>query len=147
MTTNTRSDVPWDKFPPHAKILSQFAWYKMRHKQIKSRFIRLAHSRRKPLIMLDALERDAKILYEDAGQEFRRPIDDVLRLIERDGHFFVAQDGFATKLQCCGALLELCHADTLAYLGRDRNKLVDATMCAGGIQGYVRDGFAHNQVI
>lgn len=103
-------------------------------------------ARRKPLVMLDALAKDAKILYQDAGQEFRRPIDEVLRLIARDGHFFVAQDGWHTKLQCCGRLLELCHQGTLDYLGRDRAALDAATMCAGGIQGYVRDGFAHNSV-
>lgn len=59
--------------------------------------------------MLDALTKDEKILYQDAGQEFRRPIDEVLRLIDTDGHFYVAQDGFETKLQCCGRIGELCH--------------------------------------
>lgn len=96
--------------------------------------------------MLDALEKNDKIFYEDAGQEFRRPIDEVLALILRDGHFFVAQDGWETKLQCCGRITELCHQGTFDYLGLNPRDFDKGMMCAGGIQGYLANSHAHNVV-
>lgn len=109
-------DVPFDTLPRHVRELRQFAW--------------------KPWVMRDALRRYGAILYQDAGQELRRSIDEVRALLARDGHFFVAQDGAATQLRCCGRVGELTHAGTLAALAADEPAVRDALMCAGGIQGY-----------
>jgi hypothetical protein len=110
--------VPFGELPAHVRELRQFAW--------------------KPWVMRDALRRFAgtAILYQDAGQELRRPIDEVRALLERDGHFFVAQDGASTQLRCCGRIGELTHSGTLDALGANDESTRSATMCAGGIQGY-----------
>jgi hypothetical protein len=58
--------------------------------------------------MLEALQKDGKwILYQDAGQEFRRPIEEVEDIIKTNGYFYVAQDGWETQLKCCGRIGEL----------------------------------------
>ncbi len=80
----------FSKYPQHFRNLKNYAW--------------------KPVIMFDALTRDGKwILYQDAGQEFRRTIGEVEELIKKDGYFYVAQDGWETALKCCGKIGELTH--------------------------------------
>lgn len=110
--------VPFDELPSHFRYLRQFAW--------------------KPWVMRDALRRyhPSAILYQDAGQELRQPLDAVRATIERDGHLFVAQDGAQTQLRCCGRIRELTHEGTLVALGVAESLPADAMMCAGGIQGY-----------
>lgn len=39
------------------------------------------------------------------------------RLIARDGHFFVVQDGRDTRLQCCGMVADLTVPETLDGTG------------------------------
>lgn len=94
--------------------------------------------------MLDALHRDGKwILYQDAGQEFRRTIEEVEELISKDGYFYVAQDGWETKLMCCGRIGELTVDSMQSFttnsnipglysqLGVSKGDYENKTMCAG----------------
>ena len=46
--------------------------------------------------------------YLDAGEEIRRPIDEVIDIIYEHGYFYVVQEGLHTKNQCCGQIGELC---------------------------------------
>ena len=46
--------------------------------------------------------------YLDAGEEIRRPIDEVIDIIYEHGYFYVVQEGLHTQNQCCGQIGELC---------------------------------------
>lgn len=94
--------------PPHVSNLRHYAW--------------------KPIIMRHALRRFGTFFYEDAGQEIRGGLGPVLRLIKRDGYFYVTQ-GEKT-------LANQTHAGTMRAMGSSSAEMRGRDMCAGGIQGY-----------
>jgi len=118
----------FSQYPPHFRNLRNFAW--------------------KPVILKDALYKDGYwILYQDAGQEFRKTIREVEKLIERDGYMFVAQDGWETQLKCCGRIGELTVPALYEILGVRKEDYENKNMCAGGIQGYRIDSPAVEKVL
>jgi len=133
--------VNFDGWPGHVRVLWKFAW--------------------KPLVMwntLEAMERgdygpDRRyMVYLDAGEELRAPLDLVLSLLYAQGYFYVVQDGRQTSLKCCGRIGELTRPETIDALrvsdSRMMRNLEEGVMCAGGIQGYrVGHPLAHQHIL
>eukprot|EP00698_Gefionella_okellyi_P024322 TRINITY_DN8546_c0_g1_i4.p1 TRINITY_DN8546_c0_g1~~TRINITY_DN8546_c0_g1_i4.p1 ORF type:complete len:992 (-),score=151.77 TRINITY_DN8546_c0_g1_i4:34-3009(-) len=122
-----RVDFSLAAYPPHVQVLRNYAW--------------------KPIVMQNALERFPVILFQDSGQELRAPLCNLWTRLKRDGHLFVVQHGLRTNLQCCGPVGELTVDETYIALGVSKRAFADKPMCAGGIQGYVRNGVAHKHVL
>jgi hypothetical protein len=128
-------------WPGHVRTLWKFAW--------------------KPLVMWNTLEAMKRgdfgpdrqyMVYLDAGEELRAPLDLVLSLLHAQGFFYVVQDGMKTSLKCCGRIGELTRPETIGALrvGDERmmRNLEQGVMCAGGIQGYrVGHPLAHLHIL
>jgi len=89
--------LPWSRHPPHVRDLFKYAW--------------------KPLAIADALSRcqgDTIMLYQDAGQELRQPLAELLRTVPIQGHLFPAAGVPA---------ITATHPATLAFLNTSAEEL------------------------
>jgi len=80
----------------------------------------------KPLLLMDALKRaEGVVLYQDAGQEIRQPLDELAEVVAAQGHLFPSAGVPASSLS---------HPATLRYLGTSVEELdqAGARMVLGG---------------
>ena len=107
------------ELPPHCREILSYAW--------------------KPLILQDVIQQEAEVLWVDAGSDIRAPLSAIDELLIQDGHFFVqGQDiDMTTK----------SHTGTYTYLGLSKQAFIGREHFSANLQGYVRDGKAHEKVL
>lgn len=118
--------LPFDDLPPHVSDLTGTYSFK-------------------PLALNHSLTVHERVLWLDANFELRRPLDDLRRALDADGHFFVAQ-GQTGMTPARWPTVELDHNGTLAWLQCTAPPMSRA-MCAGGLQAYVRGSWAHTTIL
>ena len=79
--------------------------------------------------------------------EIRRYPQPVFDLIDKNGYFYVVQEGLHTNMMCCGTVGELTVQQTLDQLHVPRGEVGDKRMCAGGIQRYYLGSRAYHDVL
>lgn len=105
--------------PPHVRHIYNYAW--------------------KALLIEQALRTHNFVVYLDAGLELRQPLTIIKRLLWRDKFFSVRQSNFVGRKTHPGMFNRLAVEQT------DEHN--DVQFCAGGIQGYVKGGAPHQQVL
>ncbi|XP_013406685.1 uncharacterized protein LOC106171094 [Lingula anatina] len=109
----------FSEYPKHVSDLHQFAW--------------------KPLVVQKALEKFGKILWIDAGTEFRGPLNEIEKLLEQDGHFFVQRQDFDMTRLIADGMYKALHVKKEAFWGNPSY--------AGGLTGWTKDGLAHRHIL
>lgn len=109
----------WREWPEHVRELQTYAW--------------------KPLIIADALREHRWVLWQDAGQELRAPLDVVRELLYRHGHVLFTNPPWD--------LCALTHSATLEALGEPADAWCHLPQCGGSTVGIDREAaFAHDVV-
>ena len=100
--------LDWSKQPQHVRDLYTYAW--------------------KPLVIQDALSRceQGMLLYQDAGQEIRQPLDQLKEIIKNEGFLFPGAGVPASTT---------AHPSTLRALHTSEEELEKVPMALGGSMG------------
>ena len=114
--SNAIIDGDW---PTHCKLAALYAW--------------------KPLAILDALEHDERVVWSDAGSDFRAPLDPIENAIVEGGCFLAhGQDSDMVKL---------AHPQSLSRLGMNPHDFTGKSHFAGSIQGWLRNSLPSRRIL
>lgn len=116
-------------YPYHVRNLHSFAW--------------------KPIVIAELLRKYKAVIVQDAGQEFRSPATNLIKLLEKDGYFFIKQKSpfpsNGKKAAIMAKYISLFNRqESVFWAFSEKNGFHHI---AGGVNGWIKDSVAFHRVL